>query len=91
MVIDKVVPSESNIRKQYKKLKKYQGLKQELEKMWKVRTKLIAVVLGALRIVIPKMAEWLKQILGTSELPFQKSTVLGTAKILCEILKVPGL
>ena len=40
VVIDVAVPSDSNIRKkEYEKLEKYQGLKEELERMWKVKPK----------------------------------------------------
>lgn len=44
------------------------------------------VVLGALSAMISKLGEWLQQIPGmTSEIFVQKSTVLGTPKILCRI------
>lgn len=33
MLIDIVVPSETNFRKEYEKLEKYQNLQEELEKM----------------------------------------------------------
>lgn len=42
--------------------------------------------------VTPKLEEWLQQVPGTtSELSVQKSAALGTAKILCRTLKLPGL
>ena len=53
--------------------------------------KVVPVLIGALGAVTPKLEEWLQQIPGTSELSFQKSAVLGTAKIVCRTLKLPGL
>ncbi len=71
---------------------KYQGLKEQLERMWKVKASVVPVVVGALRAVTPKLGEWLQQIPGTtSEASVQKSAVLGTAKILRRTLKLPGL
>ena len=40
------VPSDSNIKKkEYEKLEKYQGLKEEPERMWKVKAKVVPVVM----------------------------------------------
>ena len=92
VVIDIAVPSDSNIKKEYEKLEKYQGLKEEVERMWKVKAKVVPVVIGALEAVTPKLEEWLQQIPGTtSELSVLKRAVLGTAKILRRTLKLPGL
>ena len=77
-MIDIVVPSDSNIKKkEYEKLEKYQGLKEEVERTWKVKAKVVPVVTGALGAVTHKMEEWLQQIAGTtSDLSVQKSAVL---------------
>ncbi|KAF7654704.1 hypothetical protein LDENG_00066000, partial [Lucifuga dentata] len=82
VVIDVAVPADSNIKKKgHKKIEKYQGLKEELERTWKVKSKVVPVVTGALRAVTPKLGEWLQEIPGTtSEVSVQKSAVLGTAK-----------
>ena len=73
------------------KLEKYQGLIEELERTWKVKVKVVPVVIGALGAVTPKLEEWLQHIPGTtSELSVQKSAVPGTAKILRRTLKLPG-
>ena len=49
VVIDIAIPSDSNIRKkEHEKLEKYQGLKEELEKMWRVKATMVRVVIGAL-------------------------------------------
>lgn len=50
--------AKSNIRKkEHKKLKKYQGLKDRLEQMWKMKSKVIPVVIAALGTVTPKLEE----------------------------------
>ena len=68
------------------------GLKEELKRMWKVKVKVVPVVIAALGALTPKLEERLQQIPGTtSELSVQKSAVLGTAKILGRTLKLPGL
>ncbi|KAF7643158.1 hypothetical protein LDENG_00244290 [Lucifuga dentata] len=84
ILIDVAVPADSNIRKkEHQKIQKYQGLKEELERTWKVKSKVVPVVIGALGAVTPKLGEWLQEIPGTtSEVSVQKSAVLGTAKIL---------
>ena len=93
MLIDIAVPSDSNIKKkEFEKQVKYQGLKEELERMWKVKAKMVPVVVRARCAVTPKLEEWLQQISGTTtEVSVQKSAVLGTAKILHRTLKLPGL
>ena len=60
--------------------------------MWKVKAKVVPVVVGALGAVTPKVGEGLQQIPGTpSELSIQKNAMLGTVKILHRTLKLPGL
>lgn len=52
MVIAIAILSERNVRKQkYEKLEKYQDPKEELEMMWKIKAKLVPVIIGALGIV----------------------------------------
>ncbi|KAK7925436.1 hypothetical protein WMY93_007746 [Mugilogobius chulae] len=79
-------------RKEHEKLEKYQGLREELEKAWKVKATVVPVVIGALGAVTPKLDEWLQHIPGTTaDISVQKSAVLGTARILRRTLKLPGL
>lgn len=92
IVIDIAVPSDSNTRKkEFKRLEKYRGLKEELEKMWKMKATVALVVIGTLRAMTPYW-DWLQQIHGqTSEISVQTTAVLGTAKVLYRTLKLPGL
>ena len=65
-MIDIAVPSDSNINeKEYKKLQRYEGLKEELERMWKVKVKVVLVLIGALGAVTPRLEEWPQQSPGT--------------------------
>lgn len=65
MVIDIAIPNMRNIRKEYEKLEKYQGLKKELEKMWKLKIKVGPVRIETLGIV-KTPEKWLQQIPGTT-------------------------
>ncbi|TWW80098.1 hypothetical protein D4764_10G0011280 [Takifugu flavidus] len=76
----------------HEKLEKYQGLKEEIERMWGMKATVVPVVIGTLGAVTPNLSRWFQQIPGTtSEISVQKSTVLGTAKILRRTLRLPGL
>lgn len=58
VVIDVSVPSDNNLRKkEYEKLGKYQSLKEELERMWNVKAKVVSIVVGALKAVTTKLGE----------------------------------
>ncbi|TWW69265.1 COP9 signalosome complex subunit 1 [Takifugu flavidus] len=49
VVIDVAIPNDSNIRKkEHKKLEKYQGLKEEMERMWGMKAIVVPVVIGTL-------------------------------------------
>ena len=93
VVVDVAISSDSNIKKkEHEKFEEYQGLKEEVEKMWELKATVIPMVIGALKAVNPNLVEWFQQIPGTtSEISVQMSTVLGTAKILRRTLKLPGL
>ena len=92
-VIDVAVPSDCNIRKkEHEKIDKYQGLREEMEKMWKVKVKVVPIVIGALGAVAPTLEKWLEEIPGeTTEVSIQKNAILGTARMLRRTLKLPGL
>ena len=63
VVIDIVIPSDSNIwRKDHEKIDIYQGLKEELEKMWGIKATVVPVVIGALGAVTHKLGEWSRRV-----------------------------
>ena len=74
------------------KIDKYQPLKIELERLWDVKITVIPVVIGALGAMSDRLTSWLAQIPGhIDESDLQKSALLGTAKILRRVLRLPGL
>jgi hypothetical protein len=84
-LIDMAVPADKNIlEKEKEKVIKYQDLKMELKRLWKMKVKVIPVVIGALGSVSKNLKKWLKE-LDMEELDcsaLQKAALLGTAKIL---------
>ena len=78
------IQSYSNIKKKgHEKLKKYQRLNKELERMCGFK----ALIAGT-----PKLGEWLQQIpVITLEISAQRSTILLKTKILCRNLRILGL
>ena len=92
-IIDIAVPRDENIRdKELEKIDKYQPLKIELERLWDVKIKVIPIDVGALGAIADRLPSWLAQIPGTiNEVKLQKSALLGTAKILRRVLRLPGL
>ncbi|TWW73505.1 Kin of IRRE-like protein 1 [Takifugu flavidus] len=62
VVIDVAIPSDSNIRKkEHEKLEKYQGLKENIERMCGMKATVVPVVIGTLGAVTPKPSRWLQQ------------------------------
>lgn len=57
MVIDVAIPDTNIKKKEHEKIKKYQGLKEEFEKKWKVKATVVAVVIGAVGAVTLKFGE----------------------------------
>jgi hypothetical protein len=93
IIIDIAVPIDGNIRdKELEKMDKYQQLKEELQTLWKVRMAVIPVVVGALGAVTERFPEWISLIPGKiNGVSLQKAALLGTARILRRVLKLPGL
>lgn len=90
-VINIAIPSDKNVRKKENELEKLEKwLKEELEKTWEVKTKIIPEIIGALG-TMAKLEKWLQQIPEIIlETFIQKSALLRTAKIVCKTLN-PGL
>jgi hypothetical protein len=88
-LIDMAVPADKNIlEKEKEKVAKYQDLKMELQRIWKMKVTVVPVVIGALGSVPKDQEQWLKE-LGLEEadhVAMQKVALLGTAKILRKTL-----
>ena len=89
-IIDFVVPGDSRIEEKEKdKIEKYQDLGRELQKIWNVKVKIIPLVVGSLGAIPKQFGNRLKQIgitAGTAQ--FQKTVLLGPAKILRKVLEI---
>ena len=87
-VIDFAVPGDSSIEeKEKEKIEKYQDLGRELQKIWNVKVKIIPLVVGSLGAIPKQFGNRLKQIdmtVGIAQV--QKTVLLGTARILTEVL-----
>ena len=84
LIIDIAIPGDKNIiTKEQEKIDKYQDLQTELGKLWKLKTEVVPVVVGALATTSQNLNIYIKKIdvpIATSCL--QKTVILGTAFIL---------
>ena len=89
-LIDMSVPSDSNISaKEFEKLSKYKDLEIEIAKMWKMKTKTIPVILGALGMIIKGTQKYVSEIPGNLSLAeIQKIVLNSTAHILRRALSL---
>ena len=76
--------------KELEKLEKYQLLKDEIAKLWRMRKVIVVpVVIGALGAVSVNFKEYMKRIGVNVRLEvIQKTALLGTAKILKKLLSL---
>ena len=90
IILDVAMPVDVNIRnKEQEKIVKYQDLAREIRKIWNVSTKVIPIVIGALGTVTDRLEHYLKDIGVTTRIELiQKSTLLGTARIIRPVLDV---
>ena len=84
LIIDIVIPGDQNIiDKEQEKIDKYQDLRRELGKPWKLKTEVVPVVVGTLGTMSPKFKFYLKKIdISIVKLCLQKTAILGIAFIL---------
>ena len=89
-LIDVSVPSDTNTSlKTYEKLTKYKDLETELQRSWKLTTKTIPIIIGALGCINKNVQQYLNAIPGKIDLyEIQKITLLGTANILRKALSM---
>ena len=88
-VIDVAVPIDRRVvEKEQEKIDKYQDLAREIRRLWKVKTKVIPVVIGALGTVPKRLSGYLREIgISTKVELMQKSVLLGTSRILRQVLE----
>ena len=90
IIIDVAIPGDKKtIDKEKKKIEKYQNLKREIQRFWNLKKiDVIHVVLGALGSVTKNLGKYVDKIgIKTDLLTVQKTTLLGTARILRKVLE----
>ena len=87
-LIDFAIPSDKNVNvKEFEKKYKYKDLEIEIQRMWKMKTKVTPVVIGALGIISKDFENYIKDIPGAIDgREAQKIALLGTAHILRKVL-----
>ena len=84
------VPGDSRVEKKEKgKMKKYQELGRELQKIWTFKVKIIPLVVGSLGAILKQFGNRQKQIgitAGTAQV--QKTVLLGTTRTLRKVLEI---
>jgi hypothetical protein len=88
MLIDVAISGDRNvIKKEAEKILKYKDLTIETQRMWNVKTKVIPVIIGATGTISKSFRKYVSNIQGNYEIKeLQKTTILGTAHILREVL-----
>ena len=89
-IIDVAIPGDERVSaKETEKIEKYDELRRELERLWKVKAKVVPIVVGALGTVTRNLNSYLKEIgVNLTIQLIQKSSLLGTARTLRKILDV---
>ena len=90
-IIDIAVPNDVRVgNKEQEKVEKYQDLRREIAALWGMKkTEVIPIVVGALGMISKKLGMWIKKIgINIKTEAMQKSTRLGTARILRRTLEV---
>ena len=89
-IIDFAISYDSRIEeKEVEKVVKYQDLTTELRKLWKMKTMVIPILIGAFRTVPRDIKRRLENIgIETKIDELQKSVILNTARILRKVLEV---
>ena len=89
-IIDFAVTGDIRIEeKEKKKIEKYQDLRRKLQKIWKVRVKIIPLVVGSLGAIPKQFSSRLKETGVTAEIgQVQKTVLLGTDRILRKVLEI---
>ena len=75
------------IKKEAEKILKYKDLTIEKQRVWKVKTRVIPVIIGATGIFSKSFRRYISNIPGNHEVKeLQKTAILGTAHILRKVL-----
>ena len=90
-IIDIASPGDSRVfTKENEKVEKYQDIKREIARLWKLKkVEVVPVVIGALGSVSKRLKKWLEKLgIEIKTEVLQKTALLGTARILRQVLEV---
>ena len=77
----------NNNNKEAEKILKYKDLTIEIQRMWKVKTRVIPVIIGGNGTISKSFRKYISNIPGNHEVKeLQKTAILGTAHILRKVL-----
>ena len=91
IIIDNAVPVDLRVEeKEKEKMEKYQDLKREIRRLWKlINVEVVPVVIGDLGSVSTEFDRWMGKLGITCNVGvMQKTTLLGTARILRKVLEM---
>ena len=91
IIIDIAVPADVRVEdKEKEKVEKYQNLKREIRRLWKLKNvEIVPVVIGALGSVSTEFDRWMGKLGITCNVGvIQKTALLGTARILRKVLEM---
>ena len=88
MLIDVAISGDRNmIKTEAKKILKYKDLTIEIQCIWKVKTRVIPLIIGATGTISQSFRKYISNIPGNHEVKeLQKTAILGTAHILRKVL-----
>ena len=88
MLIDVAISGDRNvIKKETEKILKYKDLTTEIQGMWKAKTRVIPVIIGATGTIAKSFRKYISNIPENHEVKeLQKTAILGTARILRKVL-----
>jgi len=88
MLIDVATSVDRNvIKKEAVKIVKYKDLTIEIQRMWKIKTRVIPVIIGATGTISKSFRKYISNIPGNHEVKeLQKTAILGIAHILRKVL-----
>ena len=91
IIVDIAVPAYGRVEeKEKEKDEKYQDLKREIGRLWRMRkVQVVPVVIGALGSVTQGFDKWIEKLgIPCNVAVIQKTALLGTARILRKVLKM---
>ena len=90
-IIDIAIPGDKRVKdKEIEKLEKYQMLKEEVRRLWKMKTvTVLPIVIGALGAVSQRFTGYVNKVGANIRLEImQKTALLGTARLLRKVLSL---